>query len=417
MSLKTIATLVLTTQLLGTLIAAQEESPVTFNTNFEGASLGKIEKLDDNKFRCHVAGQYDERGRNRQATWYFFRMDAVKGREVTLTLSDLVGEYNDKSGTAAMSSDIIPVFSYDSERWQHFAAMDWDDQKKEATLKFRAERDTIWIAHIPPYTTSRLQRLLAEINRHPHVLVEIVGKTVQGRDLSLVKVTNPHVPDSQKKNVWLIARQHAWEAGTSFVMEGALRFVTSDDASAVELRDRVIFNFVPMMDPDGCVGGKVRFNANGYDVNRHWDEVDLRSKTLLERMPEIWCVKKAIFGWLNSGRGIDLMLNLHNTESTEYLQTLAEDESALKKMERLYERLAMETSFDPSRKFSVSSNPDSTTNSLWKERRIPVLLMEQRIGFSSKLGRRPTVEDRLTFGRKLIATMAETVVENPGGKP
>ena len=75
-------------------------------------------------------------------------------------------------------------------------------------------------------------------------------------------------------------------------MEGALEFITSDDAIAGELRDKVVFLFTPMLDPDGCATGQVRFNANGYDVNRHWDEVDLRSKSHLERMPEIWYVEE-----------------------------------------------------------------------------------------------------------------------------
>src|SRR5688500_4882802 len=81
--------------LVGTVVA-QDAWPITFNTNFEGASIGKIEKLDDTTFRCHVIGQYDERGRNRQTSWYAFRMDHAKGRAITLTLTDFVGEYNDK---------------------------------------------------------------------------------------------------------------------------------------------------------------------------------------------------------------------------------------------------------------------------------------------------------------------------------
>jgi murein tripeptide amidase MpaA len=78
--------------------------------------------------------------------------------------------------------------------------------------------------------------------------------------------------------VWLIARQHAWEAGTSFVMEGALRFVTSDDPRARALRERIVFKFVPMMAQDGVARGKVRFNLNGYDVNRHWDDQTGKAK-------------------------------------------------------------------------------------------------------------------------------------------
>ncbi|HEY0552157.1 MAG TPA: M14-type cytosolic carboxypeptidase, partial [Verrucomicrobiae bacterium] len=94
-------------------MAAQEKPAITFNKNFEGGSLGKIEKLGDTQFRCFVEGQHDERGRNRQANWYYFRMDGVQGREVTLTLTDFVGEYNDKPGSCAMNADTIPVFSYD----------------------------------------------------------------------------------------------------------------------------------------------------------------------------------------------------------------------------------------------------------------------------------------------------------------
>ena len=43
---------------------------------------------------------------------------------------------------------------------------------------------------------------------------------------------------------------------------------------------------------------------------------------------------------------------------------------------------------------------------LWQEARIPVMLMEQRIGFSTKLNRWPTVTDRLEFGPALLMAMA-----------
>ena len=176
-----------------------------------------------------MQGQYDEHGRNRQANWYYFRMDGVKGRDITLTLTDFVGEYDGKPGACPMNPDTIPVFSDDDEHWRHFPAMSWDDAKKEATLTFRPEHDRIWIAHLPPYTHRRLLRLLEQIDRSPAARVEVIGKTARGRDLHLVTVTNFDRPDDGKRTVWLQARQHAWEAGTSYVMEGALEFVTSDE--------------------------------------------------------------------------------------------------------------------------------------------------------------------------------------------
>jgi hypothetical protein len=395
----------------GALAAEPKEArPITFNKNFEGASLGTIEKLSETTFRLHVEGQYDERGRNRQASWQYFRMDQVKGREVQLTFTDFVGEYNDKPGSCPMGPDIVPVYSYDGQNWRHFPGMDWDAQKKEITLKFTGEKDTIWIAHQPPYTWTQLKQLLEQVNRSPFARVEVIGHTVQGRELNLVTVTDLDKPDDQKKTVWLQARQHAWESGTSYVMEGALRFVTSDDPAAKALRERVVFKFTPMMDPDGSVNGKVRFNANGYDVNRHWAEVDLRSKELLTRMPEIWYVKKAILGYVDSGRKIDVMINLHNTETNEYMDTAATDEGMQAMMQKLFATLVETTTFDPSRKLGIRMSPGNDTCSLYGDRKIPVLLMEQRVGTGPKAKRRMTVADRLEFGKALIRIMGETVV-------
>lgn len=392
------------------LLTAAERPAIRFNKNFEAGALGKIEQRGETEYRCHVEGQCDEHGRNRQANWYYFQMLDVKGRDLTLTLTDFVGEYNGRPGACPMTAETIPVFSYDNQTWQHFPSMTWDDQNKEATLRFTPDADTIWIAHVPPYPYSRVTALLEEVGRIECVRTEVIGRTTQGRELALVTVTNPALPDSDKKTVWLIARQHAWETATSYVLEGALRYISSDDPAARRWRDRVVFKFIPTMDPDGCAAGHVRFNANGYDLNRHWDEVDLRTKAWLERVPEIWYVKKCILAYRDSGQSIDLLLNMHNDEMPEYIDSQATDEQAQRVLRRLYPLLKDRTTFDPDSDLRMSARPDRTTNWLYQERKIPVATMEQRIGPSRKLGRRPTVADRLEFGAQLIQAMAESVV-------
>lgn len=381
---------------------------ITFNLNFEGASLGRIEQAGPTTFRCHVLGQQDQRGRNRQATWYYFRMDHVAGRDITLTLTDFVGEYHDRPGACPMGPDIVPVFSDDEKTWHHFPAIQYDPQNKETTLHFRPARDSIWIAHVPPYTTADLKRLLEDLRDRPTAVIETIGKTVQGRDIPLVTVTNPDLPDAGKELLWLQAREHAWEAGTSYVAEGALRFITSDDPAARELRDKFIFKFAPMVDLDGVANGQVRCNANGYDVNMHWREVDLRHPEYLRLMPEIWYTKKAILACMTEHR-IDLLVNLHNTETAEYMDTEVSDPRVLSLMRHFDVLLYQKTTFDPSNHLTNFKLAPDDTNSLWGEQKVPVLLMEQRIATCPKLGRHPTTEDRLTFGRQLIAEMAEAV--------
>jgi hypothetical protein len=389
---------------------AGETDSIRFNTSFEGGSLGTIERIGEAAYRCRVRGQQDERGRNRQASWYYFRMDGVRGRDLTLTMTDFVGEYNDKPGACAMGPDIVPVFSEDGERWRGVLEVKWDDKAKEATIKLRPEVDTVWVAHQPPYTTRRLAGLMEQVDRCDDARVEVIGKTARGRDLHLITVTDAGIPDRDKVTVWLQARQHAWESGTSFVMEGALRFVTSDDPEARSLRRKVVFKFTPMVDPDGCAGGQIRFNANGFDVNRHWDQVDLRRKQFLALMPEIWYVKKAICTHVDTGRKIHLMVNMHNTETAEYLQTMADDDASRKVIEALSDRLIREANFRPSRGPLFGAANDGTANALHAEKGILVVLMEQRIANDPSTGRTTTTEDRLGFGAKLIRIMAESVL-------
>jgi hypothetical protein len=389
-----------------------ELPPVRFNTAFEGASLGRIEKLGETEFRLHLKGQQDARGRNRQATWFSFRLDDVAGRELTLRLTSFKGEYNDRPARAPAGEWYRPVFSADGETWRHVPHASWDEPADELTLRLRPSGNTLWLAHVPPYSHARLRQLLAEVRSSPHTRIEVIGQSVLGRELSLVTVTNFARPDAAKQVLWMQARQHPWEAGTSFLLEGALRFVTSDEPAARQLRDTHVFIFVPMINPDGVALGEVRFNLNGFDPNRQWDEVDLRDPRWLERNPEIWYVKKALLAQ-HARQPIALALNLHNTEMNEYLDTMVDAEPQQAMLHRFFALATERTSFDPSRpKLTISVpgvGPGNTTNWIWHEARIPMLLLEQRIGPSRKLNRIATTEDRMKLGRDLIGLMAEVV--------
>lgn len=384
---------------------------VRFNTGFEGAALGDIEVVGETEFRLHVPGQQDMRGRNRQATWYYFRMDNVRDRDLTVTLTGfLPGEYNDKP-SSHMSGDPLPVYSLDGEHWQHVSAMAWDKVKVEGTLHLRPEADSVWLALVQPYTHSRLVHLLEEVGKSPHARVEIVGRSVLGRDLNVVTVTDISKPDPGKKTIWLQARDHAWESPTSFTMEGALKFIVSDDPAARELRAANVFIFTPMMDPDGSALGRVRFNANGWDFNRGWDEVDLRDPVWLQRTPEIWYFKKAIRDYAATGRRVDLFVHLHNTLS-EYMTTRAPKEDDVPGLKRFSDLLSAKSQFDPARPTQMTpgfAGRAGVSPPWWVEYNVPMALIELRIAPGNKLKGLPTAEQRLAFGRELLQVMAESV--------
>ena len=395
------------------LCAAQSPTPpaILFNTAFESASVWKIEALGETEFRLFLKGQQDARGRNRQTTWWATRLDQLAGRAVTVRVTGFDGEYNDRPVISWAGPWYRPVFSDDGENWTHVSEAAWDAEKKELSFTLPARADRLWLAHVPLYTQTRALKLIEEVARLPHARAEVIGQSVLGRPLHLVTVTNFEKPDAAKKIIWMQARQHAWETGTSFLLEGALRFVASADPAAQKLRDENVFCFVPMINPDSVARGEVRFNANGFDPNRQWPEVDLRDKRWLERNPEIWYVKKALLAQ-HARQSIALALNLHNTEMNEYLETMVDDDVTQARLHRFFDLAVTKTTFDPSRpKMTISvasgSGPLNTTNSIWREARVPMMLMETRVGPSKKLNGIATTPDRMELGRRLIALMAE----------
>jgi hypothetical protein len=261
-------------------------------------------------------------------------------------------------------------------------------------IRLDPKADAVYIAHVPPYTNRHLAALLRETGRHPHLRRETAGKSVQGRDLPLLTITDPAAPLASKKVVWLMFRQHSWEAGSSWVGEGAIRHLLS--GASAPLRKEFVFKIFPMCDPDGVARGGVRFNVHGYDLNRNWDLV------VPEKMPEIAAQKKAVYAWLDAKNRVDLFFSLHNTETAEYLD--GKDAAGLNEV------LRARTTFNPtrpSRPHGESTTPGkpgrmNVCQALSRERKIPCMLMEQMIAFNSRLGRQPTVEDRLRFGRELV---------------
>jgi Zinc carboxypeptidase/Cytosolic carboxypeptidase N-terminal domain len=383
--------------------SAASRSDVTFSTSFEGGSLGKVVKVTDTYTRCILLGEVDQLGRNRQISWYYFRIDGASGSELTIDFTDLIGEYNFRPGAQAITADTPPVYSYDSEHWTHVAKKNWTAVASSMRLRIRPAQPRLWIAHVAPYTTQHLARLLQSIKDTPELKYRVIGKSVQGRDIPLLTITDPGRGQEQKKVVWLMFRQHSWEAGSSWVGEGAIRFLLSSDPNAARIRKETIFKILPMQDPDGVFRGGVRFNAYGYDLNRNWDTNDP------VKMPEITAARNAILNWVDQGKRIDFFLSLHNDETNEYLSPpLSPKFSALG--QKVFDELTRTTSFDPGRAYDASPSKAAppepgrmqVPEGLYSKLPIPAFLMEQKIAYSSKLGRWPTVSDRLEFGKGLV---------------
>ena len=79
-------------------------------------------------------------------------------------------------------------------------------------------------------------------------------------------------PAKQRFGVWVHARQHAWECGSSWVAQGFAEWLVSDDADAAWLRQHAEIYVVPIMDIDNTATGNGGKDAVPHDHNRDWSE-------------------------------------------------------------------------------------------------------------------------------------------------
>jgi len=375
---------------LGFLLAfAVAQAELKVSANFPNGSLGPVSRVGPLHLRIGVKGQSDQDGRNRQASWYSFRVSGVPRKaEVIIDLVDLPGEYNYKPNRGAITAETRPYWREDGKKfkWQQ-ALGDYDSHEPKWRLRIRPRKSTFLLAHIPPYTRKQLDAVRKTVKPK----VAVVGKSIGARPMELWTI-DLSGGNLKAPVVWMMFRQHAWESGTSWAGDGFLR----------NLLPGVVWKIFPWCDPDGVEEGGVRFNKRGFDLNRNWD-----SPNDVAARPEILAQKSAIEAWLAKGNKIDLFLTLHNTETGEYLE--GPPDSRLGK--ELFAVLKERTQFDPDRDYFSRMKIDAPGRAnviqwLCGTHKVEAMLMELRIANSKKLDERPSPESWSAFGAALAKQIA-----------
>jgi len=375
--------------LAGTSLAAEKPDPIRVSADFESGSLGQWRVEEGNRLVIVPKLEFDQDHVNSALTWFYGRLDGVLGRQVTIDLEGLdYTVYNGKQGDILpYARNTVPVFSYDGELWERFVDCSFDAGARRLRIRHVFSRDTVWIAYLPPYTLTRLEAFLREIGSHPAVEVGRFGWSVEGRPLYLVTVGGVDASEERiRPVVWVIARQHAFEAGGSWACEGLVRFLLSDDPQAREARQRMVFRICPMMNPDGVALGNTRFNASGVDLNRHWNSADPLSNDP-RKAPEIVRLKEALAAWKTSNR-LDLFVNLHNNDMVwnddgDYIRFAPGNRQ--QEARRLEALLRARTVF--SGPFDLSESDAATESVVASETGAVGLLMEMKTGYLENLGR------------------------------
>jgi murein tripeptide amidase MpaA len=147
--------------------------------------------------------------------------------------------------------------------------------------------------------------LISAVQLSPLCVTELLGETVEGRDIDLLVIGEP---DENKKKIWIVARQHPGEPQAEWFMQGLIeRLIDESDPVSRTLLSKAVFYLVPNMNIDGAVAGNLRVNAAGKNLNREWAKPDV------ELCPEVHYVRKKM-----EEVGVDMFLDIHADEGLPY---------------------------------------------------------------------------------------------------
>ncbi|MBX3729186.1 MAG: hypothetical protein KF858_08370 [Candidatus Sumerlaeia bacterium] len=176
------------------------------------------------------------------------------------------------------------------------------------------------IARWFPYTMAMFDEFRAWYNDpilEDIVEEEVIGYSEQGRPIYLVTVTDRSVPDDDKQRVWVHTAVHPAETTAYFVTEGLMRFLVSGDPYARTLLRGVIFNIVPMVNPDGVWVGNYRTNAKGVNLEDEYyapyQSTVAESAAMRRKIEEFMGTEEQV-----GSNPIRILLNLHAAPGPDY---------------------------------------------------------------------------------------------------
>lgn len=231
--------------------------------------------------------------------WFYFRLTGAKSTPCTLKILNAAA-----AAYPPGFENYQVVYSYDRQEWlRHPTRL----AAGVLSFDFTPTRDAVYFAYFAPYSMERHHDLIARSLLSTRCTHSLLGQTLDGQDMDLLQIAMPDGA-ANKKNCWIIARQHPGETMAEWWMEGCIEALLDEQRpeSAQLLRD-CNFYLVPNMNPDGSRRGHLRTNAAGRNLNREWAEPSMQAS------PEVFLVKQAM-----QDTGVDFLLDVHGDESLPY---------------------------------------------------------------------------------------------------
>ncbi|MEM7013384.1 MAG: M14-type cytosolic carboxypeptidase [Verrucomicrobiota bacterium] len=190
----------------------------------------------------------DHPGKGWRCWWYF----KVTGLDPSEPLMIHLGD-------APWATPDRAHFSTDNKTWKLSDVGERDG--RQILYKIAAESDTVWVAWGPPFLPADAKELVDHVAAESSAAEAFnLCDTREGNATPAIRFNA-----GAKHLLWLQARQHAWESGSSWVAKGLIDYLAANPLSAEVV-------VVPIMDIDNVIRGAGGKNQSPQDHNRDWGE-------------------------------------------------------------------------------------------------------------------------------------------------
>lgn len=231
-----------------------EADGLRFDNQLPAARLSHVERLGEGVYRIDIA---PEAHPVNPSPWYGFRIHSKAPRAVELRFA-YAHDHRHR---------YVPKLSSDGRDWHEAEPGAFEvDADGGARLLLQLDRGELRVFAQPPVLPEDFEgwsrRVAAGVDSAPHSF----GTSVQGRPLRMFEFG----AGADAPLLLVLGRQHPPENTGTQALIGFVEALAADTPQARKFRDKVQVLVVPLLNPDGVVGGHWRGNANGVDLNRDW---------------------------------------------------------------------------------------------------------------------------------------------------
>ncbi|CAH4013469.1 unnamed protein product [Pieris brassicae] len=298
-----------------------------FDAAYECGNLGRADHITELEYDLFIR---PDTCRPRSRFWFNFTVENVKqDQRVIFNIVNMGKEFT------LYNCEMTPlVRSTSRQKWQriprrllfyHRSIVHRGRKILSFAFGFDREEDVYQFVASYPYSYSKLQKHLSiwEKKAQEFAKRESIAQTTQKRRIDLITIGHfgketfakdegTKKAETKKRVVLLLARSHGGEPPSSYICQGFLDFLVSSSEKAVALRNEIVIQVVPMLNPDGVFLGNHRSDLLGSDLNRCWNTATSYAHPALIAVNDH--IKKIT---AEKGLQLDFIIDLHADVSHE----------------------------------------------------------------------------------------------------